>query len=180
MKFNTTTLQDVYLIDLDPKIDSRGSFTRIFCKNELGEIGFKKQIVQINHSVTNKKGTLRGMHFQSRPAAETKIIRLVSGEIYDVIIDLRQDSPTYMKWEYNVLSREKSQILFIPEGFAHGFQALTDNVGMIYQHSEFYNPEYERGLPYDDPKLRISWPLPITEMSERDQNHPYIKNKIFI
>lgn len=176
MKFTETELKDAYLVNLDPKEDKRGSFTRIFCQKELSEIGFDKQILQTNHSITKEKGTLRGMHYQIPPASEIKIIRVVKGTIYDVIVDLRPDSETYLKWVSNTLSVDKPQLLYVPEGFAHGFQTLDEDVEMIYQHSSFHSPEHERGFRYDDPKVEISWPIPVSVMSKKDREHPELKS----
>jgi len=175
MKFTQTKLKDAYLIDLDSKEDSRGSFTRIFCQKELGEIGFDKQIKQTNHSFTKEKGTLRGMHFQVDPASEIKIIRVIKGAIYDVIVDLRPGSETYLKWISHTLSADSTKLLYVPEGFAHGFQTLSADVEMIYQHSSFHSPEHERGFRFDEPKVKISWPLPISILSKKDQEFPELK-----
>lgn len=172
MKFVETELRDAYLVNLDERADERGSFTRIFCQKELAEIGFDKQIKQTNHSITKEKGTLRGMHYQVSPSSEVKIIRVVKGTIYDVIVDLRPSSETFLNWTSNTLSAENPQLLYVPEGFAHGFQTMGPNVEMIYQHSSFYSPEDERGFRYDDPKIKISWPLPVSFVSKRDQEHP--------
>ena len=175
MKFNETELKDAYLVDLAPIGDDRGSFTRMFCQKELGKIGFDKQIRQTNHSITKEKGTLRGMHYQISPASEVKIIRVVKGTIYDVIVDLRPDSKTYLKWISNTLSADRPQLLYVPEGFAHGFQTLSKDVEMIYQHSSFYSPEHERGFRYDDQKVEIFWPLAVSVLSKRDGQHPKLK-----
>ena len=182
MEFIETALKGAYIIKLDPKGDKRGSFTRIFCEKELAEIGFDKRIVQINHSITEEKGTLRGMHYQVGVASEIKIIRVIKGSVYDVIVDMRPDSDTFLKWTSSNLSKDSPQILYVPEGFAHGFQTLSQDVEMIYQHSSFYDPNSERGFPYDDPKIRISWPLPVSVVSERDSNHHNLEsfnNKLF-
>lgn len=178
MKFIETKLKNAYLANLDPKEDGRGIFTRIFCQKELGEIGFDKQIKQTNHSFTKQKGTLRGMHYQIHPAAEVKIIRVIKGTIYDVIVDLREGSETYLKWISITLSAERPQLLYIPEGFAHGFQTLSDDVEMIYQHSSFHNPDYERGFRYDDPKVKISWPLTVSNLSKKDREYADLKSDI--
>ncbi len=175
MKFTKIKLKDAYLVDLDPMHDARGMFTRIFCQKELGEIGFDKQILQTNHSVTRKKGTLRGMHYQISPAQEVKIIRVIKGTIYDVIVDLRPESNTFLQWASTTLSEDKPQLLYVPEGFAHGFQALSNNVEMIYQHSSYYSPEHERGFHFKDPQIKISWPLAVSVLSKRDQEHPNLK-----
>ena len=177
MKFKPTQLKDAFLVELEPRKDNRGAFTRLFCENELSEIGFKGHMVQVNHSLTKRKGTLRGLHFQLDPSSEVKLLRVISGEIYDVIVDLRLGSPTYMNWIANRLSKDSNQALYIPKGFAHGFQTLTDDVEVIYHHSEFYNQRCESGIRYDDPQLNISWPLEVIEISERDMRLPFCNAK---
>ena len=142
-------------------MDDRGLFARTFCQKEFTVIGFGKQIVQINHSVTRQKGTIRGLHYQLPPACETKIIRCVQGAVFDVMVDIRAGSATFMQWHAATLSKDNMRMVFIPEGFAHGFQTLTDNAELIYHHSAFYKPEYERGLRFDDPVLAIHWPLSV-------------------
>jgi dTDP-4-dehydrorhamnose 3,5-epimerase len=174
MKFLETPLRGAYVIDVDPFVDERGFFARTFCKNEFSKIGFNGQILQINHSMTKQKGTIRGMHYQIPPASETKILRCLQGEIFDVMVDLRIGSPTFMQWHAVELSKENMRTVFIPEGFAHGFQALTDDIELIYLHSEFYQPDYEKGLMYNDPVLAINWPLPPTDLSSRDKQYPLI------
>lgn len=168
MKFYETPLSGAYEIELETFIDERGLFARTFCIKEFSEIGFNKEIAQINHSVTKKAGTIRGLHYQMPPASETKIIRCVNGRAFDVMVDIRSDSSTFMQWYGVELSHDNMKMVFIPEGFAHGFQALTDNVELIYHHSEFYNPDYERGLRFDDPSLAIKWPLPACCISSKD------------
>lgn len=174
MKFIEASLAGAYVIELEPFRDERGLFVRTFCQKEFASIGFHKQIVQINHSVTRQKGAVRGLHYQLPPACETKIIRCVQGTVFDVMVDIRKRSSTYLKWHGVELSKDNMQMVFIPEGFAHGFQTLTDNAELIYHHSEFYNPEYERGLRFDDPALAIHWPLKVSDLSERDKNHPLL------
>lgn len=162
------------MIEFESSTDERGVFFRTFCKNRFHEIGFNRDIVQINHSITKQKGTIRGMHYQLPPACETKLVRCVHGKVYDVALDIRHDSSTYMRWIGVELSDENMRMVLIPEGFAHGFQSLTDDASMIYLHSEFYNPECERGIRYDDPVSSISWPLPISVISQKDGNYPLI------
>jgi len=174
MEFIETILEGAYIINLDPKGDERGSFTRMFCQKELSKIGFNKNVVQINHSITNEKGTIRGMHYQDGSSSEIKIIRVIKGSVYDVIVDMRPSSNTYLKWISVTLSKDSPQLLYVPQGFAHGFQTLSQDVEMIYQHSTFYDPSSERGFCYNDPKIGISWPLPISVVSERDLNYPKI------
>ena len=177
MKFITTHIKDLYIIELEPFTDNRGMFSRIYCKNELKEIGHTKEIVNINHSLTKKKGALRGLHFQYPPKAEIKIVKCIKGSIYDVAIDLRKNSPSFLNWFAEILSSKNMKMLYIPEGFAHGFQTLEDNCELIYFHSEFYSPEYEGGINYKDPQINIKWPLDIMDISKRDQNFDYITNR---
>lgn len=174
MKFVEAPLAGAYVIELEPFVDERGLFARTFCQKEFSTISFHKQIVQINHSVTWQKGAIRGMHYQLPPACEIKIIRCVQGRVFDVMVDLRVGSPTFMQWHGVELSKDKLRMVYIPEGFAHGFQALTDNAELIYHHSAFYDPEYEHGLKFDDPALAINWPLPVSAISPKDQGYPFI------
>jgi len=176
MKFVETELDSVYIIEPEPFIDNRGWFYRVFCENEFKEIGFKNKIVQINHSYTNKRGTIRGMHFQYPPAAEIKVVKCIVGSVFDVVIDLRKNSPYFLKWFGIILSAENKKMIFVPEGFAHGFQTLEDDCEIIYLHSEFYSKEFESGLRYNDPKLNIKWPLEISEISKRDKEHELIND----
>ena len=178
MKFTKIEALGAHIIELEPFTDERGFFARTFCQKEFAEIGFDKPIVQINHSLTTRKATIRGMHYQSPPAAEIKIIRCIQGAVFDVMVDIRKGSPTFRKWIGIELSKENMRMVYIPEGFAHGFQTLTDNVELIYYHSEFYNKKYERGLRFDDAALAIKWPLEVTEISERDKNHPLLANNL--
>lgn len=177
MKFVEAPLAGAYVIELEPFLDERGLFARTFCQKEFAKIGFYKQIDQINHSVTKQKGAIRGMHHQCPPACEIKIIRCVEGRVFDVMVDIRAASPTFMQWHGVELSKDNMRMVYIPEGFAHGFQTLTDNAELIYHHSAFYSPEYERGLRFDDPALAIKWPLPVGAISPKDQSYPLIDNK---
>jgi len=174
MLFEELSLHGAFIITLEVKEDERGWFSRTFCKNEFSEIGHEKEWVQINHSFSIKAGTLRGMHFQYNPNSETKMIRCISGKIYDVIIDIRKNSPTFLQWIGIELSDQNKKTLYIPEGFAHGFQTLSDNSEIIYHHSNFYNPSNEGAINYNDPLLNITWPLKISEISERDTKHDSI------
>ncbi|WP_343689598.1 dTDP-4-dehydrorhamnose 3,5-epimerase [Chitinophaga sp.] len=174
MIFNETPLAGSYEITLQPFSDDRGWFARTYCKREFESIGHVEEWVQMNHSFTKQKGSIRGMHFQHSPHEEIKMIRCISGAIYDVIVDIRKDSPTYLQWFGIELSAENGKMLYIPKGFAHGFQTLEDNCALIYHHSAFYMPEVEGGLRYDDPKLNIKWPLAVKDISARDRQHPLI------
>jgi dTDP-4-dehydrorhamnose 3,5-epimerase len=174
MIFSQTILKGSYVIEPTVSEDERGWFARIYCKKDFQEIGHNKEWVQMNHSSTKKKGSIRGMHFQLHPFKEIKLVKCVTGSVYDVIIDLRTGSPTYLKWFGQELSAENRKMLYIPEGFAHGFQTLTDDCGLIYLHSEYYVPNVEGGIRYNDPKLNIEWPLIPSVISDRDSSHPYV------
>lgn len=148
--------------------DSRGFFSRLFCAEELKVCGWTKPIAQINHTYTARRGTVRGLHYQHPPHAEMKLVTCLRGEVWDVAVDLRKHSPSFLRWHAEVLSAENGAALLIPEGFAHGFQTLTDDVELLYCHSAFYHPEAEGGLHVQDARLAIAWPLPIAELSDRD------------
>jgi len=163
------------LITPKPFFDERGYFSRIFCQKETIEIKENLVIAQINNSFTKKKGTIRGMHFQYPPHAEIKIVRCVRGKIFDVGVDLRKDSPTFLQWHGEILSAENQKMFVIPEGFAHGFQTLEDDSEIIYFNTAFYNKEFESAISYKDPKIGIKWLEKVTVVSEKDANHPYIK-----
>ena len=177
MRYTEAKIKGVYVIELDFKIDERGYFARIFCKEELIKIGIDFNIVQINRSLTRQKGTIRGMHFQKEPKAEDKIIQCLKGAVYDVVVDLRKDSLTYGEWIAVELSEENKKMFFVPKGFAHGFQTLTDNCEMQYFMSEFYSPEHASGVRWDDPFLNIKWPIENPILSERDKNWSLIKSR---
>jgi len=176
MKFIEAPLSGAYVIELEPIRDERGLFARTFCQQEFSQIGFHKQIVQINHSVTRKKGAIRGMHYQRPPVCETKLIRCVQGGVFDVMVDLRAGCPTFLHHHGVELSKENMRMVFIPEGFAHGFQALSDDAELVYHHSAVYSPEHEMGLRFDDPAMMINWPLPAGTISPKDQSYPLIVN----
>jgi len=174
MKFVQTPLKGVHIVELQPFSDKRGWFARYYCKNEFEEIGHKKEWVQMNHSVTYDKGSIRGMHFQFAPYREIKLVRCIAGSVFDVVVDIRKDSATFLKWYGVNLSAENKRMLYIPEGFAHGFQCLSANCELLYHHSEFYRAEAESGIRYNDPAINIEWPLPVTTLSERDARHPHL------
>ncbi len=174
MIFTPTILPGSYTIDLSPVSDSRGWFARTYCKNEFAQIGHTKEWVQINHSFTAAPGSIRGMHYQLPPFTEIKMLRCIAGAVYDVIVDIRKDSPTFLRWFGTELSSANKKMLYIPAGFAHGFQTLRADSELIYHHSELYTPGAEAGLRYNDPALGIQWPLPTTELSERDKQHPLL------
>ncbi|MGG6241934.1 dTDP-4-dehydrorhamnose 3,5-epimerase [Nodosilinea sp. AN01ver1] len=175
MIFEATNLKDAFVIDLEIRSDDRGGFARTFCAKEFEEHGLKPMVAQCNMSFNYKKGTLRGMHYQLAPAAETKLVRCTRGAIYDVIIDIRPDSPTYMQHFGIELTADNRKALYVPELFAHGYQALTDDAEVIYQVGEFYSPGYEQGIRYDDPTFGIEWPIPVTVISEKDAKWPAFK-----
>ena len=154
--------------------DARGCFTRLFCAEELALAGWTKPIAQINHTYTARRGTVRGLHFQHPPHAEQKLVTCLRGEIWDVAVDLRAGSPTFLHWHAERLSRDNGLALLIPEGFAHGFQALTDDVELLYCHSHPYVPQAEGGLHPLDPRLSLPWPLPVGTLSARDAAHPWL------
>ena len=176
MQFTETKLKGSFIIDLDERKDHRGFFARTFCAEECAEHGLKSTVLQCNLSFNYKKGTLRGMHYQIAPATETKLIRCTQGAIYDVIIDMRPESPTYLSHIGVELTAENRRALYVPEMFAHGYQALTDGAEVLYQVSEFYTPGYERGLRYNDPAFDIEWPLPVSEISQKDAAWPLFES----
>ena len=176
MIFIPAPLAGSYIIELTPFSDSRGWFARTYCKDEFQQIGHTKEWVQMNHSFTVKKGALRGMHFQLPPFAEIKMVRCIAGAVFDVIIDLRKDSATFLQWFGTELSAKNKKMLYIPEGFAHGFQTLTDDCELIYHHTEAYTPGAEAGILYNDPLIGIGWPEAPTEISDRDTKHPLVND----
>jgi len=169
MIFNETKLKGAYIIDLDRKEDGRGFFARAFCQKEFEAHGLKPTIAQANVAFNHKKGTLRGMHFQFPPAAESKLVRCTRGAILDIIVDLRPESPTYLDHVAVELSEDNSRALYVPERFAHGYQVLRDKTETSYQVGEFYTPGSEGGLMYNDPRLGLKWPLPVSVISDKDK-----------
>jgi len=176
MKFIETPLKGAYLIELEKRGDDRGFFARTFCKNEFVSIGHKSEFVQFNHSITKVAGSIRGMHFQVPPFTEIKLIRCVKGSVYDVIIDIRKDSSTFLNYFAIELSDANMLSLYIPEGFAHGFQSLREDSHLIYHHTAYYTPGSEGALRYNDPLLGIRWPLPVTVISDKDKDHALLNN----
>jgi dTDP-4-dehydrorhamnose 3,5-epimerase len=176
MKFTPLILKGAFVIDHEIRKDERGAFTRTFCKKEFSDAGITCDFVQFNHSWNSLKGTLRGMHYQLPPFRENKLIRCIRGSVHDVIIDLREGSPTFLQHAAIELSEQNSRSLFIPEGFAHGFLTLENNSQLIYHHTEYYKPSFETGLRYDDPILEINWPGPVSVISDRDKNHSLLNN----
>jgi dTDP-4-dehydrorhamnose 3,5-epimerase len=168
MIFTETKLKGAYVLDVERRPDSRGFFARAFCQKEFAALGLKPVIAQANIAFNLKQGTMRGMHFQFPPAAETKLVRCTRGAILDVIVDLRPESPTYLQHVAVELTEDNHRALYVPERFAHGYQVLRDTTETSYQVGEFYMPGVEGGLRYDDPRLGIAWPLPVTVISEKD------------
>lgn len=171
MIFTPTTLEGSWLIELQPRKDSRGWFARAYCREEFEKAGLRTDWVQANHSYTVQQGSIRGLHFQHPPHAEIKLVRCIAGSVFDVIVDIRHNSPTFLQWFGVTLSAENQSMLYIPQGFAHGFQSLTPHSELLYQVSAYYAPQAEAGLRFDDPRLNIHWPLPLADISEKDRQH---------
>jgi len=172
MLFKETPLKNAFIIELEKREDERGFFARFFCAKEFETYGLPKAFVQINNSLSVHKGTLRGMHYQLAPKAETKMVRCVCGSFYDVILDLRSDSPTFGKSFGAVLSADNRKMMLVPQGFAHGFITLEDSSEALYMVSEFYASELERGVRWNDPQFKIAWPEHPVIISDKDANHP--------
>jgi dTDP-4-dehydrorhamnose 3,5-epimerase len=174
MIFTETALKGAYIIDVEPRTDSRGFFARAFCQKEFEAHDLKPVIAQANIAFNHRKGTLRGMHFQLPPAAETKVVRCTRGAILDIIVDLRPESPTYLQHVAVELNEDNHRALYVPERFAHGYQVLQDKTETSYQVGEFYTPGSEGGLLFNDPRLGLSWPLPVSVVSDKDQAWPVL------
>ena len=174
MIFTETTLAGAFVIDLERREDERGFFARAFCQQEFEDHGLEPVIAQANLAFNHRKGTVRGMHFQIPPAAETKLVRATRGAILDVIVDLRPESPTYLLNVAVELTQENHRALYVPERFAHGYQVLVDDTETSYQVGEFYSPPNERALRYDDPRLGLEWPLPVAVISDKDRDAPLL------
>lgn len=174
MDILSTSLQDLKIAVSIPRDDLRGSFSRLFCKDKLVNEFGKREIVQINHSKTTKVGAVRGLHFQYTPHAEMKMVRCLKGKVWDVAVDLRKNSSTFLKWHGEELSPKNARLMIIPEGFAHGFQVLEPNSELLYLHTDFYTPSVEGGVRFDDPAVGISWPLSVSDISDRDAKHPFL------
>ena len=174
MKLHPTPLPGLQVVDTEPASDERGRFERLFCEREWTPLRAGLRFVQANLSTTSHRGAVRGMHFQRPPAAEAKLIRCVRGHVFDVAVDLRAGSPTFLSWHAVELRAEEPREIYIPEGFAHGFQALCDDVQLLYFHTAPWTPACEGGLRHDDPRLAIDWPLPVTQVSDRDRAHALI------
>ena len=174
MKITPTRLHDVMVVETPPLTDDRGAFSRLFCTNELTDIIGQRRIVQINHSRTHAPGAVRGLHYQRPPRAEMKFVRCIRGRVWDVVVDLRAGSPTFLQWHAEELSAGSSRMLIVPEGCAHGFQVLDPDSEMLYLHTAFYEPSFEGGLHCNDPRVAITWPMPVTELSGADSSRPFI------
>ena len=177
MIFNETKLKDAFIIDLEKHQDDRGFFARAYCEKEFRDHGIESAVVQANVSYNKYKHTMRGMHYQTEPYGEAKLVRCTKGAIYDVIIDVRKKSPTYKEWIGVELSEDNYRMLYVPEGFAHGFITLHDETEITYQVSEFYTPGAEKGIRWDDPEFDIDWPAEPAVISGKDENWPDYKNR---
>jgi dTDP-4-dehydrorhamnose 3,5-epimerase len=171
MVFTETPLKGAFMIDLEKRGDERGFFARAYCEQEFGKNGLITRFVQVNNSLSAQKGTLRGMHYQLAPKAETKVVRCIRGALYDAILDLRQGSPTFGQSFGAELSAENRRMMYVPKGFAHGFFTLTDDTEAFYFVDEFYAPECERGIRWDDPQFSIAWPGQPVVLSDKDRSH---------
>ncbi len=173
-RISDTPLAGLRLVQRLPLGDERGFLARVFCSQDLRAAGWTAPIAQVNHTLTRRQGTVRGLHFQHPPHAEMKLVSCLRGEVWDVAVDLRAGSSTFLQWHAARLSADNGQALLIPPGFAHGFQTITPDVEMLYCHSEAFAAHAEGGLHAKDPRLAVSWPLPIEELSARDTAHPFI------
>ena len=174
MRFTPTPLSGAYLIHLDPRFDARGLFARAFCAQEFAAQRLETSFVQANISSNTRAGTVRGLHFQRAPHAEVKLVRCVKGVLYDVIVDLRERSDTYLRWFGAELSEDNGAMMYAPAGFAHGYQALSDGATAFYMVSAYYAPQAEGGLRHDDPKLAIAWPRAVSDISDKDAAWPLL------
>ena len=172
MKFTPTPLAGAYLVDLEKRGDERGFFARVFCEREFAEHGLPTEYVQVNNSLSADKGTLRGMHYQLAPAAEIKLVRCIRGALYDVILDIRPDSPSFGQWFGATLSADNRTMMYVPKGFAHGFLTLEPDTEALYLVSDPYAPDLERGIRFDDPAFGIDWRMEPEEMSDKDRSWP--------
>jgi dTDP-4-dehydrorhamnose 3,5-epimerase len=171
MKFNETKIKGLYTAELNPIRDHRGFFSRLYCDEAIKEAGIKKPVKQINHSLTPEPGSIRGLHYQLPPFAEAKIVRCVYGEIFDVAVDLRRDSDTFLQWHGEFLSADNFKLMIIPEGCAHGFQVIKKDSEIFYLSTESYNKDVELGIMFNDKKIGIEWPLQAVNISDRDSKH---------
>ena len=174
MNLLTTPIKGMMVAETARLTDKRGAFARLFCEHDLASVLGGRHIVQINHSLTRRVGAVRGMHYQHAPHAEMKMVRCLKGKVWDVAVDLRKGSPTFLRWHAEELSEDNDRMMVIPEGCAHGFQVLEENSELLYLHTAAYTPESEGGVCHDDPALGIYWPLAVTDISGRDRSHPLI------
>jgi dTDP-4-dehydrorhamnose 3,5-epimerase len=172
MIFTPTPLAGAHLIDLEKRGDDRGFFARAFCENEFGKHDLVGHFCQVNNSLSVQKGTLRGMHYQLAPRAETKVVRCIQGAVYDMILDLRRDSPTFARSFGAELNAQNRRMMYVPKGFAHGFLTLVDDTEVIYLVDEFYSPQHERGIRYNDPRFNLQWPEAPAVISDKDKGQP--------
>lgn len=179
MKIVATPLAGLSVVETTPFVDVRGAFARWYCEQELANVIGMRRIVQINHSRTTAVGAVRGLHFQEPPHAEMKLVRCIKGRVWDVAVDLRQGSKTFLQWHAEELTATNARMMLIPEGFAHGFQVLEPESELLYLHTAFFAPEFEGAVRYDDASLSITWPLPVSDVSQRDLQHPLI-NQDFV
>ncbi len=175
MNFVKTEIDELMIIELDVKMDDRGDFTRLFCRRSFEENNLDGEVVQVNLSRNKIKGTIRGLHSQNYPNEEIKVVRCLTGAIFDVAVDLRKDSPTYLKWFGVELTENNFKMLYIPKGFAHGYQTLTDNASVEYLVTTYYKPDSEYGIRYNDPQIGITWPLPVSTISSKDSQWDLLK-----
>lgn len=180
MRFNESPLAGAHLIEIDKREDQRGFFARFFCAREFADQGLETQFAQINNSLSRDPGTLRGLHYQLSPAAEVKVIRVVSGALWDVILDLREDSPTFGSYFGAELTGENRRMMYVPRGFAHGFVTLEPDTEALYLVSTYYAPEHERGIRWNDPRFAITWPVEPSVISEKDASHPEFNESLHL
>ncbi len=173
LNITQTNFKDLYIVEPNSFKDERGAFSRVYCENEMHDI-FGKSIKQINHSITKEKGTVRGLHFQYEPNAEIKMVKCIKGAILDVVVDIRKNSPTFLQYFSIELTEQNQKMIYIPKGFAHGFQTLEDETELLYFHSSIYAPLNEDAINIKDPLLDIKWPLNIINISKRDESHPFL------
>jgi dTDP-4-dehydrorhamnose 3,5-epimerase len=171
-----TSIPGLVVVETAPLSDHRGAFVRLYCERELASLIGERRILQINHSRTTSIGAVRGLHYQCPPHAEMKLVRCLKGRVWDVAVDFRHNSPTFLRWHAEELTPTNARMLVIPEGFAHGFQALEPESELLYLHTAFYTRDSEGGLRHDDPRLAIHWPLGVTDLSPRDAAHPFINS----
>lgn len=178
MKFLPTVLPEVLIVEPEPRGDDRGFLARTYCQREFAAHGLNTRWVQQNHTLTLTKGSVRGLHYQAAPSPEAKLVRCLAGRVLDVAVDVRPESATFGRWVSCELSPQTMRALYIPAGFAHGFQCLEDGCELLYLMSDFYDPALARGLRWDDPDMAVAWPLPVTGLSDRDRELPFLKGLV--